>query len=99
MTNKKKKLSSRDTRLRDILRQVSGDSALLEGDLIPQMAIKGHGHIHCYNIFSREFVRISRGTKVFIVEEENKEGKVLIYTYQGYAVEIDTEELIHIGFD
>jgi hypothetical protein len=99
MANKKKKLHPGTARLKDILKQISGEASELEGDLIPQMAIKGRGHVHCYNPSSREFVSVTRGTKVFIIEEENELGKVLIYTYQGHVVEIEAKELIHIGFD
>jgi len=99
MATKKKKLTPKDIRLKKILRQVSGDISNIQGDLIPEMAIKGHGIIYCYEPSTREFIKICRGGKAFIVEEENKIGKVLIYTYEGFLVEIEADQLTHIGFD
>ena len=99
MSSKKKKQGLGPSRLKEILKQVSGDAAKLEGDLIPPMAIRGTGAIYCYQPSTREIIKVTRGTKVFVIEEENAQGKVLIYTYQGYIVEIEAEELMHIGFD
>jgi len=99
MTTKKENLSPQKARLRKILKQVSGDISNIEGDLIIPMAISGTGIIYCYEPSTREFVKVARGTKVFIVRDENKEGKVLIYTYEGFLVEIESEEIIEIGFD
>jgi hypothetical protein len=99
MTVKKKKLTPQKSRLKKILKQVSGDISNIEGDLIPPMAIKGSGAKYCYQPSTREFIKVTRGTKVFIVQEENETGKVLIYTYEGFLVEVEAEELIEIGFD
>jgi hypothetical protein len=46
------------------------------------------------------FMRVSRGTKAYIIDPEmNSEGKVIIYTFSGDIVEINPEELINTGFD
>jgi hypothetical protein len=99
MTIKKKNPSPRQSRLKKILKQVSGDASNIEGDLIPQMTIRGSGVVYCYEPSAREFVKVTRGTAVFVVEEENKVGKILIYTCEGLLVEIEAAEIEHIGFD
>jgi len=86
-------------RLKKILNQVSGNASKIDGELIPPVAIKGHGVIYCYSPSLRNYLKINRGTMVFIVEDENKDGKILIYTYEGHLVEIETCELMEIGFD
>ena len=88
-------------RIRRIVKQFAG--SLSEDDdfeLVPQYGIKGHGDIHCFYPSKRIFIKIARGTKVYIIEEkENEQGRVLIYTFNGEIVEIEKEELEYIGFD
>ena len=93
----KKKLSKLQERLRTIMRQISGDVENISGELVPEMTIKGHGALYCYCPSSREFVKINRGTRAYILKHYIE--KVLIYTIEGYVVEIDEEELIYIGYD
>lgn len=99
MASKKKKYTPKQLRLRNILKQVSGDVVDIEGDLIPPAIIKGKGILYCYEPASREFVKICRGVKAFVVEEEDSLGKVLIYTIEGLLVEIEASEIEMIGFD
>jgi hypothetical protein len=88
-------------RIRRIVKQFAG--SVSEGDdfeLVPQYGIKGSGDIHCFYPNKRIFIKIARGTKIFIIEEKvNEQGRVLIYTFNGEIVEIDPEELEYIGFD
>jgi hypothetical protein len=98
-TKKKKALTPREKRLKEILKQVAGDVENMEGDLIFPVLIKGQGILYCYAPYGREFVKVCRGVRAYIVEEENIEGKTLIYTVEGYIVEIEAEQLIPIGFD
>lgn len=98
MTDKlPKPLSRLQRRLKKIMKQVSGDVENISGDLIPEMAIVGTGVVYCYSPSAREFVKINRGTRAYILK--HYEEKVLIYTMEGHIVEIEEDELIFIGFD
>ena len=99
MATKKKKLTPYEERLKKILKQVSGDISNIEGDLIPPLTIKGNGIIYCYQPSTREFVKVCRGSNVYLVREEDLAGKVLIYTFEGQIVEVDVDELSLEGFD
>ena len=99
MAKKKKILTPYEERLKKILKQVSGDISNIEGDLIAPLAVKGKGIIYCYQPSTREFIKVTRGSNVFAVKEEDFAGKVLIYTCEGQLVEIEASELILIGFD
>jgi hypothetical protein len=86
-------------RIKKIIRQFSG-GLTADDELIPEYAIKGSGTIWCYHPSSKVFIRVTRGIKVFIIEdEENQYGRVLVYTSAGEVIEIELEELIHTGFD
>ena len=95
---KKKSLSADEKRLEKILQQISGDVSDMGGDPIPEAVIKGRGQVHCYSPSRKEFVRIYRGTAAYVIKKL-KDEKFLIYTFTGQVVEIDTDELIYIGFD
>jgi hypothetical protein len=87
--------------IKQIVRQFSG--TLLEGEveeLIPEHAIIGTGYIFCFEPSKKLFVKINRGSKAFIVDENiNSAGRVLIYTFNGELVEINPDELLYTGFD
>tara|TARA_B100000214_G_scaffold373810_1_gene354953 strand:+ start:1934 stop:2245 length:312 start_codon:yes stop_codon:yes gene_type:complete len=69
-------------------------------ELIPEIAIKGTGHIFCFSPGKKRFVKISRGIKGYIINAvENTIDKYLVYTWDGYLVEIYENELIFTGFD
>lgn len=93
----KKPLSTLQKRLKKIMRQISGDVEDISGPLVPEMTIGGTGIVYCYSPSSREFVKLNRGTSVYILKHYTD--KVLIYTIDGHIVEIDEDELIYIGFD
>ena len=87
-------------RIKQILRQVSGHVREDDGELVPEMAIKGTGDMFCYAPSSRRFIRITRGLKAYILDErETESGNILIYTFMGHIVEIDPDELIYTGCD
>ena len=87
--------------INQIVKQFSG--TLLEGEveeLIPEHAIIGTGYLFCLDPFKKRFVKINRGSKIFIVDENiNSAGRVLIYTFNGELVEINPDELLYTGFD
>ena len=66
-------------------------------ELIPEICIKGTGYIFCYQPDSKSFVKIDRGQKALIMEE--RKDAYLIYTFDGFLVEISKEEILTTGFD
>tara|TARA_Y100001973_G_C5021494_1_gene243370 strand:- start:240 stop:566 length:327 start_codon:yes stop_codon:yes gene_type:complete len=70
--------------------------------LLPEFAIKGKGYKYCFSPGKKRFVRVCRGQKAYIIDEmpENLE-KCLVYTWDGFLVEIEVDELLEyqLGFD
>ena len=66
-------------------------------DLIPEVCIRGTGYIFCYQPDSKSFVKIDRGQKALIMDE--RKDTYLIYTFDGYLIEIDKDEILVTGFD
>ena len=88
-------------RLKKIVNQFSGNVSEDDTEeLIPEWGIKGTGYLFCFCPSKRMFVKINRGSKAFIVEGDPEHSKkVLIYTYEGDLVEVESEELEYTGFD
>ena len=84
-------------RLKQIVKQASGKAGRKDVP-IPEVAIKGVGYILCYYPSKHIYIRVSRGTKAYIIKEKEN-NRVLIYTYSGMVVEIESDELIDTGFD
>ena len=81
------------------MRQISG-KVNIDDEPVPEVAIKGTGYIMCIKTSTRMFMRVSRGTKAYIIDPEmNSEGKVIIYTFSGDIVEINPADFINTGFD
>ena len=56
--------------------------------------------MYCREYGTRAFVKISRGQKVWVIDDEKDElNKVLIYTSCGRIVMIDYDELIYTECD
>ena len=71
-----------------------------DSELIPEVAIRGTGSIFCLSPGKKQFVKVSRGIKGYIIDTvKNNIEKYLVYTWDGYLVEIYREELIFTGFD
>ena len=66
-------------------------------ELIPEVCIKGTGYLFCYQPDSKSFVKIDRGQKALVMEE--RKDTCLIYTFDGFLIEIDKDELLSTGFD
>ena len=66
-------------------------------ELIPEICIKGTGYIFCYQPDSKSFIKIERGQKALIIED--KGDTYLIYTFDGFLVRIDKDEVLQTGFD
>ena len=66
-------------------------------ELIPEVCIKGTGYIFCYQPDSKSFVKIERGQKALIIDERKE--TYLVYTFDGFLINIDKDEIIPTGFD
>ncbi len=92
-------------RIKLAVRQLNGtldhEGVDKDSELIPEVAIKGTGHIFCFSPGKKRFVKISRGIKGYIINtiDSSLAVKYLVYTWDGYLVEIYDEELIFTGFD
>ena len=87
-------------KLKRIIKQVSGNIDDIEGDLLASATIQGNGDIWCYAPLINRMTRIRRGTRVYIIsEEEDTEGRVLAYTATVEVVLIRKDELIEVGFN
>ncbi len=83
-----------------LLKQIAGKITEEDGDLIPEIFIRGSGYIWCYQPNSKTMIRISRGTKGYIVsDEEDEQGRVMIYVDANEIVLIDKEEILDLGFN
>tara|TARA_R110000782_G_scaffold165692_2_gene257651 strand:- start:1350 stop:1673 length:324 start_codon:yes stop_codon:yes gene_type:complete len=68
--------------------------------LLPEVAIKGQGYIFCFSPSKKGFIRVLRGQKAYIIDEmPDKPEKCFVYTWDGFLVEIEQEELFFTGFD
>lgn len=65
--------------------------------LVPEICIKGNGYVFCYEPESKSFIKIHRGQKALIIEERSD--NYLIYTFDGFLVQINKEEIFFSGFD
>jgi hypothetical protein len=93
------KIQSTKERLKQIVNQFAGKASEDESP-VPEYVIKGSGDMFCFCPSKRMVVKVTRGTKAFIVDETlNFSKNVLIYTFNGDLVEIDPNELRYTGFD
>tara|TARA_R100000149_G_C5812524_1_gene95204 strand:+ start:254 stop:574 length:321 start_codon:yes stop_codon:yes gene_type:complete len=93
-------------RIKLVTRQLNGtldyDGEDKDSELIPEIAIKGTGYMFCFEPSKKRLVKISRGIKGYIIDtlDNNKDMiEYLVYTWDGYLVQIGEEELIFTGFD
>tara|TARA_Y100000592_G_scaffold12164_1_gene17092 strand:- start:2240 stop:2524 length:285 start_codon:yes stop_codon:yes gene_type:complete len=94
MTTKK----SQKTILKEVISQLNGDIDE-DAKLHPEYAIKGTGHLYCYQPHTKSFVRIYKNQKVFLISDDRDDNKFLIYTTCGKLVTIEPELLIFTEFD
>jgi len=91
--------SSKDKLIKQLVKQISGKLSE-EDELIPEVAIDGKGDIWCWDPLGKMHRKISRGVKAFIIYENYDHlGRTLIYTLGGDMVCIESDELIHTGYD
>jgi hypothetical protein len=70
-------------------------------ELLPEIAIKsGTGYLHCYSPGKKRFIKISKGQKAYIIDDmPHQEDKYLVYTWDGFLVEVLVKEVLITGFD
>ena len=103
MGSDKKTLS---TRIKSVIRQINGSwisSDKKDHELIPELAIRNiptSKIVYCYCIIDKRVIPVIRGQKCFLIDELPKNAeKIIVYTWDGNLVEIDTKEVIDTGFD
>ena len=85
--------------LKQIFSQLSGKVSE-EEPLIPELAIKGSGHIWCYDPVAKSIIRIARGIKCFAIDRTlDHLGRIMVYTIGNDVILIEEEEIIYTGFD
>ena len=82
-----------------MIKQIGG-SPEEDSPLVPEYGIVGNGIIYCCEYGTRSFVKLARGQKVWVIDDEKDDlNRVLIYTSCGKIVRIDYEELIYTECD
>ena len=84
-----------------IIKQIAG-SLEEDDELLPEVAIKGSnkGYLYCYQPYDRNFTKVVRDQKAFIIDDElDEKERILIYTLTGKIVKIHKDELLHTGYD
>ena len=82
-----------------LINQMAGD-ADESIPLLPEYCIVGSDFLYCLEYSTRSYIKISRGQKAFVLDEEvDHLNRVLIYTNCGRIVEIDVDELFYTEFD
>ena len=85
--------------LKRIFNQISG-TPKDEDELVPEMAIKGHGYIWCDDPTARAVTRVARGIKCYVIDDTKDDlERILVSTANNDAILIEEEELIYTGFD
>tara|TARA_R110002012_G_scaffold257656_1_gene437944 strand:- start:3699 stop:3992 length:294 start_codon:yes stop_codon:yes gene_type:complete len=87
-------------RLKQIVSQVSGKIEDPEKELIAEYRIKGSGIMYCLMSDNRNFCKITRGARIYIIQENyDINNRTLIYTHYGDIVLIEPDEIEKIGYD
>ncbi len=105
-------MSSKETNLKEKIRlaieQLNGkipyktQEELDKIILLPEVAIKGTGFKFCFSPGKKRFIKVCRGQKAHIIDDmPGNPDKCLIYTWDGFLVEIELDELLEyeLGFD
>lgn len=97
MSSDKKRYDSK--KLQKIIKQLSGEISAEDGAPAPIYKIKGKGYMWCYSPMKKTMVRITRGNKIFILDDEpDDKGQLMIYT-PNEIVFIDKDDLIELGYN
>ena len=86
-------------RIKELIKQISGNTKGLK-KLYPEVQIAGEGYISCYCPLDKLFIKVRRGVGGYIVEgSPDKDEKVLVYTILGKLIEVESSEVMLVGFD
>lgn len=71
-----------------------------EEEPIPEMGIRGSGHLWCYDPTTRCIIRVARDIKCFVLDGNRDDlGRIMVYTIANDVILIEEDELIYTGFD
>jgi len=82
-----------------VIKYIGGDFDE-DDEIIPEYGIVGSGLLYCSEYGTRNFVKVSRGQKAWVIDDEKDDlDRILIYTQCGKIVKINHEEVIYTGCD
>lgn len=86
-------------RVQQIICQITGKEISKDKSPVPLSVIKGTGVIFLWAPIKKVFIKVNRGTSVYIVSlQTDDRGRILIY--DGYRMlAIDPDELEELGFN
>lgn len=85
--------------IKKLTSQITGDISFSDGPLQAPYMIKGKGVIYCYSIMLKQFVKLERGTEIFVVSDElDDKDRILVYA-NPYIVAMPFDEIEQIGFN
>jgi len=86
-------------RVLQIMRQISGEDIEESITPIPQYRIKGKGIAYYWNPTTKSFIKIHKGTSVYIVSYKmDEKGRILVFN-SNKMFAISYKELEKIGFN
>ena len=85
--------------IKKLTAQVIGDVSFSDGPLEAPCMIKGKGVIYCYSIMLKQFVKLERGTEIFIISDELGDKERMLVFANPYIVAMPFEEIEQIGFN
>jgi len=89
-----------EKKIKTLIKQLSGTMTAKDGEPIPYCIIKGRGQIWCYQISSKTFIMIPRGTRMYVIDwGDDNDTQCLAYSNDKMAFTIDKDEIEEIGFD
>ena len=85
--------------IQQIIKQLSGEINPDDGPLPPIHKIKGKGYMWCYSPMKKTMVRVNRGNKVYILDDEPDEKNQLMAYTPNEIIFIDKKEIIELGYN
>ena len=85
--------------IKKLTSQLAGDLKFSDGPPEPPCLIRGKGVIYCYSIMLKTFVKLERGTEIFIISDElDDKDRILVFA-NPYIVAMPFDEVEQIGFN
>ena len=85
--------------IKKLTAQIIGDVTFSDGPLEAPCMIKGKGVIYCYSIMLKQFVKLERGTEIYIVSDELDDKERMLVFANPYIVAMPFDEIEQIGFN